>query len=157
MLRTFASLVLLLSSAAAWCATPSALFYMTESPDSIRAFLAHADQVDVLVPTWYQVDENGLVTGAPDPLVLAAAQAHHVPVMPILALFNKKSFHELSSNTHAQDLMNEAMVREARLHGYSGFQYDFENVEWTDRDALTATVARSADALHKAGLQLSIA
>jgi spore germination protein YaaH len=53
--------------------------------------------------------------------------------------------------------MNEAMVREARLHGYTGFQFDFENVSYLDRDALTAIVKESADALHKAGFQLSIA
>lgn len=157
MLCVFAFIVLLLSCSTAWCATPSALFYMTETPDSIRSFLAHADQVDVLVPAWYQVDQNGLVTGAPDPLVLATARRHHVAVMPLLALFNKTFFHTLSADTRAQDLMNEAMVREAKLHGYEGFQFDFENVEWTDRDALTATVQRSADALHKAGLQLTIA
>jgi len=156
-LRIVALVALFLASSSAWSATPLALFYMTETPDSIRSFLAHVDQIDVLVPTWYQVDENGLVTGAPDPLVLATAHEHRLPVMPIIALFDKKRFHELSANTHAQDLMNEAMIREAKLHGYKGFQFDFENVEWTDRDALTATVKHSADALHEAGLQLSIA
>ena len=47
-------------------AAPVALFYMTRSPESVRSFLAHSSQIDLLVPTWYQVDENGLVTGAPD-------------------------------------------------------------------------------------------
>lgn len=157
-MRRFLVLLLLVSCAGlGWCAAPEALFYMTDGPDSIRSFLAHADKVDVLVPTWYQVDENGLVTGAPNPLVLEAARQHHVPVMPILALFGKKHFHDLAANLSAQDRMNDAMLREAHLYGYSGFQFDFENVEWTDRDGLTSTVKRSAQALHHAGLQLTIA
>jgi len=138
-------------------ARPVALFYLTNSPDSIRSFLAHSSKVDLLVPTWYQVDAEGLVTGAPNPEVLEVAQHDKVPVMPILALFGKKTFHDLAGNTVAQDRMNDAMLRECRLHGYTGFQFDFENLLWTDRDGLSAVVKRSAEAMHKAGLQLTIA
>jgi len=136
---------------------PVGLFYLTNNPDSIRSFLAHSSQIDLLVPTWYQVDENGLVTGAPDPTVLKRAQDEKLPVMPIIALFNKKGFHALALNAPAQALMNEAMIRESKLHGYTGFQFDFENVEWTDRDLLTALVRNSAEAMHKSNLQLTIA
>ncbi len=147
----------LLAVACCLQAQPVALFYLTSGPDSIRSFLAHSKQIDLLVPTWYQVDENGLVTGAPDPTVLKRADEDKVPVMPIIALFNKKSFHALAINPAAQALMNEAMIRECRLHGYTGFQFDFENIDWTDRDLLTAVVKASAEALHKTGLQLTIA
>jgi spore germination protein YaaH len=147
----------LLAAASSLHAQPVGLFYLTSNPDSIRSFLAHSTQIDLLVPTWYQVDENGLVTGAPDPTVLKRAQEDKVPVMPIIALFNKKAFHVLASNASAQILMNEAMIRDSKAHGYTGFQFDLENIDWTDRDLLTALVKRSAEAMHKAGLQLSIA
>ena len=49
---------------------PKALFYLTREPKSVRSFLAHADRVDILVPTWYSVDANGLVSGGPNSLVL---------------------------------------------------------------------------------------
>ncbi|MGD0734888.1 MAG: glycosyl hydrolase family 18 protein [Terracidiphilus sp.] len=130
---------------------------MTSNPDSIRSFFAHSSQIDLLVPTWYSVDENGLVTGAPDPAVLKRAQDEKLPVMPIIALFNKKGFHALALNSGAQAVMNEAMIRESKLHGYTGFQFDFENIDWVDRDRLTEVVKTSAEAMHKAGLQLTIA
>jgi len=155
MLGLLLSGVLLVSSPVQ--AKPTALFYMTNSPDSIRAFLAHSSQIDLLVPTWYEVDENGLVTGAPDPAVLTRAQAEKLAVMPIIALFNKKEFHQLAGNAAGQAQMNEAMIRECKLHGYTGFQFDFENIDWTDRQGLTDMVRVSAEALHKAGLQLTIA
>src|SRR5580658_7020854 len=139
------------------CADPVALFYLTSNPDSIRSFLAHSKQIDLLVPTWYQVDENGLVTGAPDPTVLKRTEEDKVPLMPILAMFNKKGFHALATNPGAQAIMNEAMIRECKLHGYIGFQFDFENIDWIDRDRLTDVVKLSAAALHASGLQLSIA
>lgn len=138
-------------------AKPVALFYLTDSPESIRSFLAHQAKIDLLVPTWYSVDENGLVTGAPNPTVLEAAHRSGLPVMPILALFGKKKFHDLAGNPDAQRQMNEAMIREARMHGYTGFQFDFENLDYLDKDNLTAVVARSAAELHKASLQLTIA
>ncbi|MGA8732149.1 MAG: glycosyl hydrolase family 18 protein [Terracidiphilus sp.] len=157
-MRRLLLLLLVVFAAAPYLqARPIALFYLTSSPDSIRSFLAHSMQIDLLVPTWYQVDENGLVTGAPDPTVLKRAQDEKLPVMPIIALFNKKNFHALATSSSAQAEMNAAMIRECKLHGYTGFQFDFENVDWTDRDLLTAVVKVSAEALHGAGLQLSIA
>ncbi|HEX4067519.1 MAG TPA: glycosyl hydrolase family 18 protein [Acidobacteriaceae bacterium] len=153
----FFALLLSLTAPAFAAQHPVALFYLTSDPNGIRDFFAHSSQIDLLVPTWYQVDENGLVTGAPEPAVLAEAQKEKLPVMPIVALFNKTKFHMLATSTTAQDTMNEALVRECKLHGYTGFQFDLENVEWTDRDALTALVTRTAEVLHKAGLQLSIA
>jgi spore germination protein YaaH len=138
-------------------AAPLAIFYMTADPGSIRDFLQHSTQIGLLVPTWYQVDENGLVTGAPNDFVLDKARAEKLPVMPIVALMNKESFHKLATNPTAQTEMNDALIRECKLHGYTGFQFDFENIDWTDRDALSALVKASADALHHAGFQLTIA
>jgi spore germination protein YaaH len=156
-LRRFLTILILLLGGRLLHARPVALFYLTNSPDAIRSFLAHSGKVDLLVPTWYQVNADGLVTGAPNPTVLDAAHRGNVPVMPILALFGKKTFHDLASSTEAQDRMNDAMLRECHLHGYTGFQLDFENLLWTDRDGLNALVKRSAEALHKAGMQLTIA
>ena len=136
---------------------PVGLFYLGENPDSIRSFLAHSAKIGLLVPTWYEVNEDGLVAGGPNPMVLKKAQSEKLPVMPLIALFNKKGFHQLAGDVKAQDLMNEAMIRECKLHGYTGFQFDFENISWTDRDGLTAVVKRSAAAMHKAGFQLTIA
>ena len=157
MKRFLLLLSLVLAAAPCLRAAPVALFYLTSNPDSIRSFLAHSSQIDLLVPTWYQLDENGLVTGAPDPTVLKRAHDDKVAVMPILAMFNKKGFHTLATNPAAQAIMNEAMIRECKLHGYTGFQFDFENVDWTDHDLLTALVKTSAEAMHNAGLQLTIA
>jgi len=138
-------------------AAPVALFYLSNGPDSIRSFLAHSNQIDLLVPTWYQVDENGLVSGAPNPIVLKRAHDEKLTVTPLIAFFSKKGFHTLATNSAAQAEMNQAMVRECKLHGYAGFQIDFENLDYLDRDNLSALVKTTAEAMHKAGLQLSIA
>jgi len=73
-----------------------------------------------------------------EPTVLDTAHGEGLPVMPIVALFGKKKFHDLAASAEAQQRMNDAMIREAKLHGYLGFQFDFENLNYLDRDGLSA-------------------
>jgi len=138
---------------------PKALFYMTREPKSVRSFLAHADKVDILVPAWYAVDSDGLISGGPNPLVLETAKQHHVPVMPIVANgdFVQEEFHRLLGNAVAANHMFDQLIRACKENGYSGIQFDFENVHWTDRSALSDLVRAAAAAFHREGLQLSIA
>lgn len=138
---------------------PKSIFYMTREPKSVRSFLAHADKVDLLSPGWYSVDSAGLVSGGPDPLVLETARQHHVPVMPLVVNggFAQEEVHKFFGNTVARQHAIAAMAQASKENGYIGFQLDLENVNWTDRDALTDFVRETAAALHKDGLQLSIA
>ena len=140
-------------------ARPKALFYLTQDPAGVRSFLAHSRKIDILVPTWYSVDASGLVWGGPDELVMKTARDRHVPVMPIIVNpgFNQNAFHKLVNRTSAQAHLIDSLLRECKMHGYSGIQFDFENVIWTDREALTALVTYAARSLHREGLQLSIA
>ena len=115
---------------------PKSLFYMTRDPNSVRSFLAHANKIDTLVPTWYSVDSAGLVSGGPNPEVIASARQNHVPVMPIVVDFNflQDDFHKLLTNPAAYRQMFAQLIQACKDNGYTGFQFDFENVNWTDRD-----------------------
>jgi spore germination protein YaaH len=138
-------------------AQPKALFYMTDNPNSVKSFTDHADKIDILVPAWYSVDGNGLAWGGPNLDVLKTAAAHHVPVMPIVALMKQLELHKLLSTAEARSAFIHSLLNECKKYGYSGFQIDFENVNWTDRDLLSTLVAETAAALHKEKLQLTIA
>jgi spore germination protein YaaH len=129
---------------------------MSNELRSVNSFLEHKDKIDILSPTWYQIDETGLVTGEPQPVVLKAAHDAHVTVMPLFALFNAEKLHALAGDQKAQDEMNAAFVRECKEHGYAGVNYDIEDVMWTDRDALSAMVKKTAAVLHREHLLLSI-
>lgn len=138
-------------------AAPVALFYMTDSPASVRSFLAHSEKIGLLVPTWYSVDADGFIAGEPNPLVLETAQKERLPVMPIVACGNKDTLHQLLHDQGAQQVMATSLIRESKQHSYIGIQIDFEDIAWTDRDALSAMVAKTAGAMHSAGFKLSIA
>jgi spore germination protein YaaH len=83
---------LLVAAAHAVAAKPTALFYLGTNPDSVRSFFAHSKQIDLLVPTWYDLDENGMVTGEPDPAVLEEAHREKLPVMPISPSSTRRDF-----------------------------------------------------------------
>jgi spore germination protein YaaH len=138
---------------------PKALFYLTQEPKSVRSFLAHADKIDILVPAWYTVDADGMVSGGPNPQVLETARLHHVPVMPIVANedFVQDEFHKLLKNPQAINNLLARLERVCKENGYIGIQFDFENVHWTDRDALSDLVRDAAVAFHRDGLLLTIA
>jgi spore germination protein YaaH len=138
---------------------PKSIFYMTREPKSVRSFLAHADQVDILSPNWYAVDSSGLLSGGPNPEVLETARQQHVPVMPLVvnAGFAQEEVHKFFRDIHAQEHAIYAMIRTCKENGYMGFQLDLENVTWTDHNALADFVREAAEAFHKESLQLSIA
>jgi spore germination protein YaaH len=147
----------ILTTAMAAAGQPKALFYMTTDVNSVKSFINHADKIDTIVPAWYSVDGNGLVGGGPNSEVLKTAVEHHVPVMPIVALANQADLHKLFTTAAAKTAFINSLVGECKRYSYNGFQIDFENVNWTDRDLLSSLVADTASALHKEHLLLTIA
>ena len=131
-------------------------FWMGNGLASVNSFMEHKDKIDIISPTWYQIDETGLVTGEPQPVVLQAAKAAHVTIIPLFALFDHVKAHQLVNDPKAQDEMNKAFIRECKENGYDGINYDIEDVVWTDRDALSAMVKKTADVLHKEHLLVQI-
>src|SRR3984957_5633562 len=150
------SVLLAQTNAPTSSAKPVTLFWMNNQPSSVDSFLAHKDKIGIISPTWYQIDENGLVSGEPQPVVLKAAKEAHVTLLPLFALFNPEKAHQLINNQKAQDEMNRAFVRECKENGYEGINYDIEDVMSTDRDGLTAMVKKTADVLHQQHLLLTI-
>src|SRR5437773_3098588 len=118
---------------------PKALFYLTRDHKSVRSFLAHADKIDILVPTWYSVDSNGLVSGVPDSLVLETARQHHVPIMPIVINggFSQENIHKLLMNKEVYQAMANRLLSAFKENGYLGIQLDFETIHVPDRNPLS--------------------
>jgi spore germination protein YaaH len=131
-------------------------FWMGNGADSVASFMAHKDKIDIISPTWYQIDQDGFVSGEPQPVVLKAAKEAHLTIIPLFALFNHDKAHALFSDPKAQDAMIASLLRECRENGYDGVNLDIEDVMWTDRDGLSALVKKTADALHQEHLQVQI-
>ncbi|MDE3058585.1 MAG: glycosyl hydrolase [Bacteroidota bacterium] len=140
-------------------AQPKSLFYMTRRYESVHSFLEHCNKIAILVPTWYTVDKDGMLWGGPDPLVMKTAKEHRVDVMPIVTgyQFTPEIFHQFVTSPTPHQPFIQSLVRECKLNGYSGIQFDFEHINWFDKDALSNLVTETAAALHQNGFKLAIA
>lgn len=136
-----------------------AIFYLTNAPDALRSFAAHADQVSIVAPQSYRVDARGVMSGAVPARVLEIARAHRVRVMPLVVNpgWDVELFHALVNDPAARARMIARMVELGKRDGYWGWQFDFEHIRIADRAALTRLFQESAGALHAAGMTLSIA
>ncbi|HEX9691625.1 MAG TPA: glycosyl hydrolase family 18 protein [Gemmatimonadales bacterium] len=135
------------------------VFYMTGGDAAFDSFRDHVDQIDVIGPQVYAVEGDGVVWGAVDPRVLSLAKQASVKVMPLIHNpgFNQESIHTLLADSAARARTIASMVQLGREFGYWGWQFDFENVHVSDTDRFTAFYREAAEALHAAGMTLSVA
>ena len=136
-----------------------ALFYLTDAPDAIDSFESHAARATIVGAQCYRVDSLGNLAGTVPARVLEAARAHGVKVMPLIVNpgWNLALFHALVNDSSARARMIARMVELGKENGYWGWQFDFEQIALSDRDALTRLFRETAAALHAAGMTLSIA
>jgi spore germination protein YaaH len=133
--------------------------YYVNTDDGHASFLAHRNQIDVLSPAWYDANPDGSITGYARRDVIDAAHASGVAIIPLVV--NKdvdpSVGHAILADPVRRATLARNLVNEAKAYGYAGFQLDFEQIPWTDRDLLTALVQECASAFHPADLNLSIA
>ena len=141
--------------------TPGRLanLYYVNTPDAHAALFAHLDQIDMLSPNWYVANADGSLTASAYQDVIDAVHAHRVQIVPLIqnAGVDPNVAHAILADPARRLGFAARLVQEAKTYGYAGFQLDFEQVRWSDRDLLTALVQDSAAALHAAGLSLSVA
>ncbi|MGH9413453.1 MAG: glycosyl hydrolase family 18 protein [Terriglobales bacterium] len=140
-------------------ASPQGVFYAMPGPKAVASFLAHADSVGVFAPQSFSLDRYGVLRGSVPDALSTIARAHGVPIMPLVinAGFSRIGAERLLRSPSARDRAVGALVSTARLQGYLGWQVDFENLPSWERHAFSHFIAELAGALHRQGLQLSVA
>lgn len=159
MKRLSALLLLILAAAPAAAQQGERLFYYSDNENSYRSLVANIDRIDVVAPSAYFVDEDGVVWGGVDSRVIELAREHGVEVVPLLVNrgFDQEELHQLLSDDAARTRMVGTLAEICRRHQYDGIQVDFENLAIADRDAFTRFYREAADALHRAGCEISVA
>jgi len=135
------------------------LFYMVNNEKSFQSFKNNVDQISIIAPQVFSVQSSGVVWGSVDRRVLQIAKENDIKVMPLIVNsgFNQEEFHELLHNDKALERTIQMMIDLAKKYDFYGWQFDYENIHISDRDALTSYYEKTAKALHKADLKLSIA
>lgn len=135
------------------------LFYMVDTQSAFQSFKQHINQISVIAPQTYYVDQEGVVWGSVDPRVISLAGKHNVKVMPLLVNngFSQKLVHQLLSSDTAKDRIIHSLLQQAEKYHYWGWQFDIEDVNVKDRSLLTSFYKQVADSLHQHGFKISIA
>lgn len=150
---------------AAACTSPrvsphrlEALWYL-RGEQSTQSFLAHADQISIVSPQVFSLDSTGVITGGIDARVIAAAHEHHVKLVPLVTNpgFDQPSIHRVLTNPDARARALHSLADLCRDQHLDGIQFDIENVNVRDKDALTSFTRESVDSVHHAGCALSAA
>jgi spore germination protein YaaH len=126
---------------------------------SAQSFLAHADQISIVSEQVFSLDSNGIIRGAMDPRIVAAAREHHVKLVPLVMNpgFDQPSIHRVLTNSDARARALHSLAALCRDERLDGIQFDIENVHVRDKDAFTSFTRTAVDSVHHAGCTLSAA
>ena len=135
-----------------------ALWYARGEASTID-FLAHADQISIVSPQTFTLDRNGVIKGALDPRLVAAARARHVKLVPLVMNpgFDQPAIHRVLTVPAVRAAAITNLGRMCSDNTLDGIQFDIENVHVSDKDAFTSFARDAAAVVHKAGCTLSAA
>lgn len=135
------------------------IFYYTDTETAKKSLLAHPSQIDILAPRAYAIDNVGMLFGSIDLAILDFCKQNHIKVMPFItnASFSSSTVAQFLDNANIQKNSIDQMVAEAKLYGYAGWQIDFEQIDFSYRQAFSVFILRFGEAMKKNGLISSVA
>ncbi len=137
----------------------SRIFYYREGKLARESLFAHPDSIDVLAPQAYSFNASGKLSGTIKPDILEFAKKQNIKIMPLVTNgnFSKTISHSILDDAAKQDAAISALVNEAKINGYWGWQFDFEQIDVSYRDKFSAFVKKTADKLRENNFILSVA
>jgi spore germination protein len=133
-------------------------FLLSSSPDSLADLRAHAGEVSVLYPTYFEcTPAGGTVAGADIPAIDSFAHANGIPVMPRFNCQDGAIVHRLLSEPGPRQELLARLATLARRPAYAGLCLDLENDGPGDRELLSSFVAALAEKLHRHQRRVAVA
>ncbi len=132
-------------------------FLLSSSPDSLADLRAHAGDVSVVYPTYFECTPSGAgVAGGDVPSIDAFARGHSIPVMPRFNCQDGAIVHRLLSEPGPRQELLARLAALALKPAYAGLCLDLENDGPEDREALSSFVAALAEKLHRRHRRLAV-
>lgn len=137
------------------------IFYLSQ--ENIKNGIESADKnwekIDILAPQIYSVNSKLILNGKMTNELKKVVKERNLKVMPLVvnANFNRKIINDLLRSKVKQDAIIEGLVYLAKKNDYIGWQYDFENIDYQDKELFTAFVEQTYKVFQKNNLILSVA
>ncbi len=137
------------------------LFYTSPSKEKqgIADIKKNYQKIDILAPQVYIVLPNLTVKNQMTAELYKTIQDYNLKTMPLLANdgFNQKVIHDLLISETAQNNIIDYLVKEGKEKKYIGWQFDFENINYKDKDLFSVFIEKTAKKLHENGMIFSVA
>ena len=137
------------------------IFYMSQLKEKqgIADLKKYSDKIDILAPQFYAVSAKLILTGKLDAQLKTVISQKKIKVMPLVvnAGFSQKLIHSLLLSSVAQDTVIKSLVDIAKNDKYIGWQFDFENISYLDKDLYSAFIEKTSESFKKNNLILSVA
>jgi len=137
------------------------IFYMSQlkEKEGIASLQKNADKIDILAPQFYTVSANLKLVGSLDEKLKKVISQKKIKVMPLVtnAGFKQSIIHNLLLSNTAQDAVIKSLVDIGKKEKYIGWQFDFENISYLDKDLYSAFVEKTAQVMRKNNLIFSVA
>lgn len=126
---------------------------------AIASIKKNYKKIDILAPQSYVVTADLKLSGGLSPELKKVVKNYRIQVMPLVANngFKQKIIHDLLVNETAQAQFISNLSAIAKQEKYIGWQYDFENISWQDKDLYTAFVQKTYSYLKSQNLIFSVA
>ncbi len=129
----------------------------SDDNDALNSLSAHAGQMDLVSPFWFSVNANGTVSNGGWNWN-KVMQTSHDGGAKVLALFNNADgnnnvLYDATARRKAAQTITAAVIQ----NGLDGAVLDFESLDPSMRDGLTALVRDLAGRLHANGKLLAVA
>jgi len=136
------------------------IFYLPQfnAVRGVESLNKNWQKIDILAPQYHILNTNLTITGNFGPKLKKAIKDYEIRVMPLVANanFNQKIIHNLLTSKTSQDKVINYLIKGALSNGYIGWQFDFENISYKDRDLYTAFVQGAYSSFQKNKLLLSV-
>jgi len=143
---------------------PEKLFYLAQynADAGVKSVEQNWQKIDILAPQMHTVtfDNNSAkIVGGFGPKLKKAINDHNLKVMPLIANsnFSQSLMHKLLLSDYEQNRVIMGLVYIAKRDKYIGWQFDFENINYKDKNLYSAFVEKTYKSFQKNGLVLSVA
>ena len=126
--------------------------------DAPYAKKLNASGDNIISPSWFKLHSLGLES-SPNINVdyVKAYKANGYHVWPLITnRFDPDFTSGILADEAVWKKYAQNLIQYAYIYGFDGYNFDFENVDYSDRDKLTRFVAYLADELHKYNIQSSV-
>ena len=158
MIKYSAAFLLLILSLVGFQANSTEILRLFYTWEDTKSFLTHGDQIDVVLPFFYDVNKIGDLEEEVDSKLMSYSKEKGIKVMPVIINlgFSRDSITELLKNKEKQGKVQIALLEACKKNGFWGIQFDFEGIPTSLKQEYSTFVANTAELFHKTGFKLSV-